>query len=62
MTAWDVGSVALHGNEITVGWRMDDDEQERRARALYDEYRAEPDRLRILAAALNPTHRIKSIG
>ncbi len=63
MTAWDAyawikafraagGSVALHGNELTAGWRLDDDEQQLRARTLYDEYRLDPQRRYMVADAL----------
>lgn len=70
MSAWDAvawikafnaagGSVALHGNEITVGWRMDDDEQQVKARELYDEYRSDPARRYLVAAALKSSRRVE---
>lgn len=65
MTAWDAaawikafraagGDVFLHGSEVTAGWRMDSDEQQAKARALYDEYRADPARRYAIVAVIDP--------
>jgi hypothetical protein len=65
MTAWDAaawikafraagGEVWMHGNELSVGWKVDGEEQEARARALYDEYRSDPARRYAVVAVIDP--------
>jgi len=65
MTAWDAaawvdafraagGSVWMHGDELSAGWKLDDDEQQARAHALYDEYRADSARRYAVVAVINP--------